>query len=119
MSVAPLTPILLPVRTLFHVAHGLLIGIGAIAVLATLLPGSGRYRRSVKRLRQAGSSEALIHLAEQRAHAELSGPAKAGPRGRPLLVVAALASIVAAVIHGAVGPEHFREAVRLGLFFVL
>ncbi|MCW2548562.1 MAG: hypothetical protein JWN96_3022, partial [Mycobacterium sp.] len=42
-----------------------------------------------------------------------------GPRGRPLLVVAALASIVAAVIHGAVGPEHFREAVRLGLFFVL
>jgi hypothetical protein len=112
-------PILLPVRTLFHVAHGLLIGIGAIAVLATLLPGSGRYRRSVKRLRQAGSSDALIHLAEQRAHAELSGPAEAGPQGRPLLVVAALASTVAAVIHGAVGPEHFREALRLGLFFVL
>jgi hypothetical protein len=107
------------VRTLFHVAHGVIIGIGAIAVLATLLPGSWRYRRSINRLREAGNSDALIHLAEQRAHAELSGPAKASTRGRPFLVVAALASITAAAIHGAVGPEHFREALRLGLFFVL
>jgi hypothetical protein len=107
------------VRTLFHVAHGVLIGIGAIAVLATLLPSTWRYRRSINRLREAGSSDALVRLAEQRAHAELSSPAPRSPRPHPLLVIAALATVTAAAIHGAVGPEHFREALRLGLFFVL
>jgi hypothetical protein len=107
------------VRTLLHVAHGVIIGIGAIAVLATLLPSTWRYRRSINRLRNAGSSDALVRLAEQRAAAELSGAARPGPRAEPLLVVAALASVTAAAIHGAVGPEHFREALRLGLFFVL
>jgi hypothetical protein len=108
------------VRTLFHVAHGVIIGLGALAVIATLLPAlpsHWRYRRSLRRLRNAARGEALVHLAEQRAAAEFDESAKRPPR-HPLLVVAALASVTAAAIHGAVGPEHFREALRLGLFFV-
>lgn len=105
-------------RTLLHVAHGVIIGIGAIAVLATLLPSTWRYRRAVNRLRTAAGPDELVQLAEQRALAELQRTTD-GTRGRAWLVLAALASVTAAAIHGAVGPEHFREALRLGMFFVL
>jgi hypothetical protein len=107
------------VRTLLHVAHGAIIAIGALAVLATLLPSTWRYRRSLNRLRSAGTSDALVRLAEQRAIIELNAGTSESSTPHPLLVLAALASVTAAAIHGAVGPEHFREALRLGLFFVL
>ena len=106
-------------RTLFHVAHGAIIAMGALAVLATLVPGQWRYRRSLRRLRRAGDGAALIRLAEARATRELSHGDGDTASSRPLLIVAALASVTAAAIHGAVGPEHFQEALRLGLFFVL
>jgi hypothetical protein len=107
------------VRTLFHVAHGVIIGIGALAVLATLLPSQWQHRRALRRLRRARNGDALIRLAEERALAELQQAPGPADRSRPLLVLAALASVTAAAIHGAVGPEHFREALRLGFFFVV
>jgi hypothetical protein len=113
------------VGTLLHAAHGVIIGVGAIAVLSVLLPVSSRRQaRRLSRLREDAAAETLVLRAEERAAAELAEhPAETSADGwaRPSrwLVAASLTSVAAAVIHGAVGPEHFREALRLGLFFVV
>jgi hypothetical protein len=103
--------------------HGLIIGAGGLAVLYVLLPGAWHRRRSLAALHHAGTPEALVALAERRAGTQFdaarSGSANTSNSGDGgLLKVAALASVAAAAIHGAVGPEHFREDLRLGLFFV-
>jgi hypothetical protein len=108
------------VRTLLHLVHGAIIGAGALAVLALLVPGKWRQRRSLTDLKTAAATGSLVELAERRAAAAFSGPPAPASRqpGRALLVTAALASVVAAVVHGAVGPQHFAEGLRFGLFFV-
>jgi hypothetical protein len=66
------------VRILFHVAHGVIIGAGAIAVIFVLIPGRRRLQRPMARLRKAATSDELIRLAEERAAAELGHPTLTG-----------------------------------------
>lgn len=113
---------------LLHLVHGMIIGVGAVVVVAMLLPTRWRHRRSLTELKTAAAAGTVVERAELRAAAELSEVGDASDRaldrprsqsGRGWLVAAALASVVAAIVHGAVGPQHFEEGLRFGLFFVV
>lgn len=101
-----------------HLVHaGLVIG-GAVLVLALLSPSAIRRRRAaVAELREAAASGNLVRLAELRAAGR--EPTDHVVERRPALLVAVVGSMVAAGVHVAVCPEHFREALRFGIFFLL
>jgi hypothetical protein len=106
------------VTAVVHVAHaGLVIG-GAALVLAMLSPLAIRRRRAaLAELRDAAARGNLVRLAELRA----SGREQTdhAVERRPALLIAVAGSLIAAGVHVAVCPEHFREALRFGIFFVL
>jgi hypothetical protein len=107
------------VTAVIHFAHaGLVIG-GLVGVLLLLSPMAMRRRRiAIAELRDAAASGNLVRLAELRA----TGVGEADPaheRLRPELIVAILASLLAAGVHVWVCPEHFKEGLRFGLFFIV
>jgi hypothetical protein len=106
------------VTAVIHVAHaGLVIG-GAALVLAMLSPLAIRRRRAaLAELRDAAASGNLVRLAELRASRREE--TDHAVERRPALLVAVVGSLIAAGVHVAVCPEHFREALRFGIFFVL
>jgi hypothetical protein len=106
------------VTAVVHVAHaGLVIG-GAALVLAMLSPLAIRRRRAaLAELRQAAASGNLVRLAELRASSREQ--TDHAIERRPALLIAVTGSLIAAGVHVAVCPEHFREALRFGIFFVL
>lgn len=88
--------------TAVHVVHYTVVAAGVVVVVFLLAPA----RRTPDR------------WAPQRARGRVgSGRASSRP-GAPILA-AAMCSLLAAGVHAAVGPEHFREGLALGLFFVL
>lgn len=107
------------VTAVVHVAHASLVVGGAALVLAMLSPLAIRRRRSaLSELRTAASQGNLVRLAELRAAGHQQSQ-HSTDRLRPALLVAVLGSLVAAGVHVAVCPEHFREALRFGIFFLL
>jgi predicted nucleic acid-binding protein len=106
------------VTSLVHVAHAALVIVGAGVVAMMLSPLSRRRRRAaIAELRAAAACGNLIRLAELRAAGQLRRTTT--PAYRPALLVAVAGSLVAAAVHAAVCPEHFREALRFGLFFIV
>ena len=95
-----------------HTLHVLVIVLGTLAV-AGVLRNAGRDDRAVDALRRAGPG-GVIALAERRAQLALTRPAI--PRA---VVFASATTTFAGAVHAAVGPEHFREGVRFGLFFLV
>jgi hypothetical protein len=106
------------VTSTVHIVHGAIVAIGVVIVLLVLSPlNVRRRRRALAHLRDAAATGNLVRLAELRA----AEAAAHRPSGRPRLVVivAAVGSLVPAGVHAAVCPEHFHEAVRYGVFFVV
>jgi hypothetical protein len=100
---------------LLHTLHAAIVVVGAIVVLLLVRPAPDQ--RRVASLRRAAARGTLVEQARARALAEFeSGGAPA--RSKQALIIAAIATLVAAGVHAAVGPEHFREGLRFGLFFV-
>jgi hypothetical protein len=107
------------VAVVIHFAHAGLVIAGAALVLAMLSPLAIRRRRAaLNELRDAAASGNLVRLAELRAagHGQAD---HAIDRRRPALLIAVAGSLTAAGVHVAVCPEHFHEALRFGIFFVL
>lgn len=97
------------------VLHGLHAGVivaGFVAVCA-LLRGSLTESHRVSDLRSSAAAGRLVEDAERRAARRLH----ARPRPDRALVVVSLAGLVAATVHAIVGPGHFDEGLRFGLFF--
>lgn len=95
-----------------HTLHVLVVALGTLAV-AGVLRNAGRDDRAVDALRRLGPDGVVAH-AEQRARRTVNRPVIT--RG---VVLICASTAFAAAIHTAVGPEHFREGVRFGVFFVL
>ena len=117
---------------LVHGAHVVMVCLGVVVVAALLWPGRGTsWRRRPDRderlaeLRRDCANGALIEAAETRAATRLAAatpPAHTPPAHTPpppLLVGASVATLLAASLHVAVSPEHFAEALRLGVFFTV
>lgn len=95
------------------VLHGLHAGVivaGSLAVFV-LLRGSLTDSRRVADLRSAVAAGRLVEDAERRAARVLR------PRPDPALIAVSLAGLAAATVHAIVGPGHFSEGLRFGLFF--
>lgn len=101
-----------------HLVHGGLVIGATLVVLAMLSPLAMRRRhKQIGELRAAAATGNLVQLAELRAtEADVR---LATDRRHGAVVVAAVASLVAAGVHAAVCPEHFHEALRYGIFFVV
>lgn len=98
------------------VLHGLHAGVivaGFVAVYL-LLRGSLTDAHRVADLRSTATAGRLVEEAERRAARLLQPPA---PRPAPSLIVVSLAGLAAATVHAVVGPAHFGEGLRFGLFF--
>lgn len=98
------------------VLHGLHAGVivaGFVAVYL-LLRGSLTDAHRVADLRSTATAGRLVEEAELRAARLLQPPA---PRPAPSLIVVSLAGLAAATVHAVVGPAHFGEGLRFGLFF--
>lgn len=117
------------VIVLLHGLHAGVIIVGVVVVLVLISPWSDRRRHGrIDDLRAAAQAGTLVQRAEARALAQLTGTRTGRPADhlgptttayQPALVIAALASLSGAAIHAAVGPEHFREGWRFGVFFVV
>jgi hypothetical protein len=117
------------VIVLLHWLHAGVIIVGVLVVFALLHPGSTRRQDGrVAELRAAAEAGTLVRRAEARALAQLTGPVRARSSADHLvvptsacipLIVAAVSMLTGSAIHAAVGPEHFREGLRFGLFFVV
>jgi hypothetical protein len=104
------------VTAAIHVAHAGLVIIGVLVVIAMLSPlAMHRRRAAVAELRVAATSGDLVRLAELRAR-QRDDP---DPSRHRAVIVAATGSLIAAGVHAAVCPEHFHEALRYGVFFVV
>lgn len=98
------------------VLHGLHAGVivaGFVAVFL-LLRGSLTDTHRVADLRATAAAGRLVTAAEQRAERVLR---PRPPRPDAALVVVSFAGLVAASVHAIVGPGHFQEGLRFGLFF--
>jgi hypothetical protein len=98
------------------VLHGLHAGVivaGFVAVYL-LLRGSLTDAHRVADLRSTATAGRLVEEAERRAARLLQPPP---PRPAPSLIVVSLAGLAAATVHAVVGPTHFGEGLRFGLFF--
>ncbi|HEV7206203.1 MAG TPA: hypothetical protein VGN18_16475 [Jatrophihabitans sp.] len=98
------------------VLHGLHAGVivaGFVAVLL-LLRGSLTDSHRVADLRATAAAGRLVEEAERRA-SRLLHPRP--PRPETALVVVSFAGLAAATVHAIVGPGHFSEGLRFGLFF--
>lgn len=89
-------------------------------MLFLLWPARSAQSRRVRGLRAAADTGSLIDLARARAAATLADrdPPNEPSAGGHLGLVA-VACVVAGSVHAFVGPEHFREGLRFGLFFVV
>jgi hypothetical protein len=105
-----------------HALHAGVVGIGVLAVAVLLRPLPRPARARVAELRSAATGGTLIESARARAQAQLGTVDRVATIARPRAVqwqhIAASGCLVAAVVHAVVCPEHFREATRLGVFFL-
>lgn len=102
-----------------HALHAGVVCVGVLVVIALLAPArTGTNAKRAAVLREAIADGRFMDLTRDRAARELTDEPqlRVGPNPRARVVVA-LGSWTAAVVHGVVCPEHFREAVRFGLFF--
>lgn len=102
-----------------HGAHALLVVGGAVAVAALLWRPKEVDVEQVQRvqeLRHAAEHGQLVSAAVSRA---ASDPRRARQRPAPArdIALAALASVAAAGMHAAVGPDHLSQSFVAGLFF--
>ena len=103
-----------------HVLHAGIVVAGVCVVLFLLWPARSTHARRVRGLREAAHSGSLIDLARTRAATALAeSDAISEPLARRHLGLVAVACVVAGSVHAFVGPEHFREGLRFGLFFVV
>ncbi len=109
--------LLLMATVLLHALHAAIVVVGAIVVFVLVRPAPDQ--RRVASLRRAAARGTLVERARARALADLerSGELARSKRVTPL-IVAAIATLVSAGVHAAVGPEHFGEGLRFGVFFV-
>ena len=106
------------VASVVHVAHAGLVIVAILVVLAMLSPLTLRRRHNaITNLRAAAAAGNLVGLAELRA--SNAAAERRSDRRRAVVVVAAVGSLIAAGVHAAVGPAHFHEALRFGIFFVI
>jgi hypothetical protein len=107
------------VTAVVHVAHAGLVIVGAVVVVLMLSPLAVRRRRAaLAELHAAAASGNLVRLAELRA----AGHDQAHhtvDRRHPALLAAVAGSVIAAAVHAIVSPEHFHEALRFGVFFLV
>ena len=103
-----------------HALHAGIVVAGVCVVLFLLWPARSAQSRRVRGLRAAARDGTLIDYARARAAATLADRDLPSERsaGRHLGLVA-VACVVAGSVHAFVGPEHFREGLRFGLFFVV
>jgi hypothetical protein len=98
------------------------VAVGVIVVVALLLPARASEQRRIDQLRRSSANGTLVEDARRRASAALAAERRralpGGPAARAALVLAALTTLYACVVHAAVCPEHFREGLRFGLFFL-
>jgi hypothetical protein len=112
-----LTAVSPAVTSVVHLLHAGLVIVAALVVLAMLSPLAIRRRHNaITDLRAAAAAGSLVQLAELRAAEVIADRAR---DRRTAVIVAAAGSLVAAGVHVAVCPEHFHEALRLGVFFVI
>lgn len=103
-----------------HVFHAALVIVGAAVVVAMLWPAfspSGQ-RAQLVALRRAAMTGDIVAMAEARARRSLAS-SRVSRLSRDLLALAAVATLISAGVHVIVCPEHFREAFRFGLFFLV
>ena len=99
-----------------HALHAAIVIIGTIVVLVLVRPVPHADARRVAELRRAAADGTLADVARERV---LAARARAEqPRAGAALQAAALLTMFAAAVHAAVCPEHFREGLRFGLFFL-
>jgi len=106
-----------------HILHTGIVVAGVGFVLFLIWPVRSPTLRRVDELRQSVRDGRVVEDAFGRARRAQEGTgAPAAGRAihrEPLRVAIAVSTVIAASVHAAVGPEHFREGVRFGVFFVL
>lgn len=106
--------------TALHAFHVAGVAVAVLVLLVMLLPAvldSAEHRRADE-LRRAAAQGRLVDLAVQTVVAARPEPGsgRVPPAARAVTVTGCLG---AATVHAAVCPEHFAEATRFGLFFLL
>lgn len=97
---------------LLHTVHAAVLAVPALIVAGVVARGH-RTARSAAALREVIARGDLLVLAEERARRTL-----AARPPRPGVRIFVVATALAAIVHGAVCPEHFREGLRFGVFFL-
>ena len=108
-----------------HVVHAGIVIVGASVVVFLLWPARPVRTRRFDGLRSMAAAGTLVDHAYAQAELMLATRDRSSPAASPVdpprgpLAVVAVSCVVAGAVHASVGPEHFREGVRFGAFFVV
>ncbi len=108
-----------------HVVHAGIVVVGASVVMFLLWPARPVRTRRLDGLRSMAAAGTLVEHACAQAELLLATRGRSSPAAAPVdpprgpLGVVAVSCVVAGAVHAGVGPEHFREGVRFGVFFVV
>jgi hypothetical protein len=105
--------------------HAGIVVVGASVVMFLLWPARPVRTRRFDRLRSMAAAGTVVEHAYAQAELTLATRGGSSPVVAPVdpprspLAVVAVSCVLAGAVHVSVGPEHFREGVRLGVFFVV
>ncbi len=108
-----------------HVVHAGIVIVGASVVMFLLWPARPVRTRRLDGLRSMAAAGTLVEHACAQAELMLATRGRSSPAAAPVdpprspLAVVAVSCVLAGAVHASVGPEHFREGVRFGAFFVV
>jgi len=108
-----------------HVVHTGIVVVGASVVAFLLWPARPVRTRRFDGLRSMAAAGTLVEHACAQAELMLATRSRSSPAAAPVapprgpLAVVAVSCVLAGAVHASVGPEHFREGVRFGVFFVV
>ena len=108
-----------------HVVHAGIVIVGASVVMFLLWPARPVRTRRLDGLRSMAAAGTLVEHACAQAELMLATRGRSSPAAAPVdpprspLAVVAVSCVLAGAVHASVGPEHFREGVRFGVFFVV
>jgi hypothetical protein len=105
--------------------HTGIVVVGASVVAFLLWPARPVRTRRFDGLRSMAAAGTLVEHACAQAELMLATRSRSSPAAAPVapprgpLAVVAVSCVLAGAVHASVGPEHFREGVRFGVFFVV
>ncbi len=108
-----------------HVVHAGIVIVGASVVMFLLWPARPVRTRRFDGLRSMAAAGTLVEHACAQAEQMFATRGRSSPAAAPVdprrgpLAVVAVSCVLAGAVHASVGPEHFREGVRFGVFFVV